>query len=87
MRWEDVKPIEGGVYYRYRVEVVDEGGRVVGVEDTGYPVYTKESLFKAIERAGLELVEVIWARWNPEKYMYELARREADSAFIVLRNP
>lgn len=87
MRWEDVKPIEGGVYYRYRVEVVDEGGRVVGVEDTGYPVYTKESLFKAIERAGLEIVEVIWARWNPEKYVYELARREADSAFIVLRNP
>ena len=87
MRWEDVRPIEGGVYYRYRVEVVGEDGRVVGVEDTGYPVYTKESLFKAVERAGLELVEIIWARWDPEKYMYELAREEADSAFIVLRNP
>jgi hypothetical protein len=40
-----------------------------------------------VERAGLELVEIIWARWDPEKYMYELARGEADSAFIVLRNP
>ncbi len=87
MRWEDVKPIEGGVYYRYRVEVVDENGRIVGVEDTGYPVYTKESIMNVIKRVGLEILEIKWAKWDPEKYMYRPARGEADSAFIVLRNP
>jgi len=87
MRWEDVKPVEGGIYYRYRVEVVDEDGRVVGVEDTGYPVYTREAVMKVIGEAGLELVDVKWVRWNPEKYVYEPAEGEADSAFIVLRKP
>jgi len=87
MKWEDVKPLEGGVFYRYRIEVVDEKGNVVGVEDTGYPVYSKETLMEAIKESGLELIEVRWARWNPEKYMYVLTDKEADSAFITLRKP
>lgn len=87
MRWEDVEPIDGGVMYRYKIEVLDEKGNLVGVEDTGYPVYSRETLLKAIEEAGLELVELRWATWDPERYMYKFLSREADSAFLALRVP
>jgi len=87
LRWEDVRPIEGGVMYRYRVDVVDEHGNVVGVEDTGYPIYDKEVLFKTLRNSGLERSEVIWVNWDPNKYMYVFTPGEPDSAFIVLRKP
>jgi len=87
LRWEDVRPIEGGVMYRYRVDIVDEHGNVVGVEDTGYPIYDKEVFFKALRNSGLEISEVIWVNWDPNKYMYVFTPGEPDSAFIVLRKP
>jgi len=87
LKWDSVEPIEGGVFYRYRIEVVDDRGGIVGVEDTGYPVYSKEAILNAIRKTGLEVADIIWARWDPVKYMYRPSKRESDSAFIVLRKP
>ncbi|MEN2999135.1 MAG: class I SAM-dependent methyltransferase [Acidilobaceae archaeon] len=85
LRREEVREVEGGYRYDYRVEVLDEEGKVIGVEDTGYPVHRKERIFEALEDAGLEVMKIIWASWNREKYMYELTEKEGDSAFILVR--
>ncbi|MCX8195839.1 MAG: hypothetical protein N3F67_02000 [Acidilobaceae archaeon] len=84
VRREEVIPIDGGFRYNYRIEVMDESGSVVGVEDTGYPVYSKEKVFEAIRRAGLEIAEIMWASWDSEKNEYKFTRKK-DSAFIVVR--
>ncbi|MCS7107418.1 MAG: class I SAM-dependent methyltransferase [Acidilobaceae archaeon] len=85
LKREEVKEIEGGFRYDYRVEVLDEENRVLGVEDTGYPVYKKERILEALEDAGLEVLETIWASWDREKYMYRFSEKEGDSAFFVVR--
>ncbi len=33
------KPFDGGLVYEYVVRVIDENGRVVGVEEAGYTIY------------------------------------------------
>jgi len=80
-----VKSIDKGVFYEYRIKVIDDQGRISGIEEASYPVYSKEVVFNAIERAGFEISEIIWAKWNPNKYLYEFTEKEADSAFMVLR--
>ncbi|MFN4046043.1 MAG: class I SAM-dependent methyltransferase [Acidilobaceae archaeon] len=84
---EIIEPIEGGVLYKYRMEVIDGEGKIVGIEDTEYPIYNKEVLMKAIRESGWDIETIIWAKWDPIKYLYTLSKNEADSAFIVLRKP
>ncbi|MEM2389994.1 MAG: hypothetical protein QW215_07125 [Ignisphaera sp.] len=81
---ENVTHIDGGVLYGYRIKVVDGMDSVVGVEEASYPVYKKEVVLRAIQEAGFKVLDIIWATWDPVKYMYRLARRESDSAFIVM---
>ncbi|MEM0366825.1 MAG: class I SAM-dependent methyltransferase [Acidilobaceae archaeon] len=85
MMKEEIEPIEGGVLYKYRIDILDDKGNLVGVEDTEYPVYDKETIFKAIKEAGLKIEEIHWAKWDPIKYKYRLSKKEADSAFIAVR--
>lgn len=87
LKKEIVEPIEGGILYKYRIEVVDDKGEIVGVEDTEYPIYNKEVIMKAIRESGWDIETIIWAKWDPIKYLYTLSKSEADSAFIVLRKP
>lgn len=85
---DSIKPIDKGILYEYRVKVVDDQGRILGVEEASYPVYSKEVIFNAIKEAGFEVAEIIWAKWNQNNYVYEFTEKdekEADSAFIVLR--
>ncbi len=86
LKRETVEPIVGGVLYKYRIEVVDDEGNIVGVEDTAYPVYNKEVIMSAIRESGWKIETIIWAKWDPIKYLYTLSKHEADSAFIVLKN-
>lgn len=81
---EKVEPIEGGVFYKYRVKILDNCGKVVGVEEDSYPVYRKELVFDAIKEAGFKVLEILWATWDPVSYMYKLVSKESDSAFIVM---
>lgn len=82
---DNVKPIDKGVFYEYRIKVIDDRGNVLGVEEASYPVYSKETVFKAIEEAGFEVADIFWAKWDPNNYLYEFTKEEADSAFMVLR--
>jgi len=84
---EELTPIESGLMYRYKLEVYDEKGNLIGVEESGYPLYSREVVFKALEESGLIIEEVIPASWIPENYVYELNPPNPDSAFIVLRKP
>lgn len=81
------RKVDGMMLYEYRVEVFDDKMRLVGVEDTSYPVYPRETVLKAVEMAGYELSEIFWASWDPVEYIYRPSEEEADSAFIVARKP
>lgn len=81
---EEVETMDGGVLYRYKVKVFDCKGRVVGIEESSYPVYKKEVVFKAIKEADFRILDIVWVRWDPTKYIYKLAEGESDSAFIVM---
>ncbi|MEM4970706.1 MAG: hypothetical protein QXE01_05580 [Sulfolobales archaeon] len=78
------KPLDSGLIYQYRVRVVDEEGRTVGVEEASYPIYNKEKLFRAIEEAGYRIKDIVWVSWDPVEYIYKPSPREADSAFIAI---
>lgn len=84
LEWESVRPTDGGVIYEYRVKVVDARGRVVGTEESSYPVYSKDVALRAIRKAGLKVVDIVWVTWDPIEYMYRPESSESDSAFIVL---
>lgn len=81
---EKIEPINGGLLYRYRVKVLDSDGRIVGLEESSYPVYRRDVVFKAIDEAGFKILDVVWVSWDPMKYMYRLVNGESDSAFIVM---
>ncbi|MDM7275271.1 MAG: class I SAM-dependent methyltransferase [Thermoprotei archaeon] len=87
LKRDTVEPVAGGVIYKYRIEVVDNEGNIVGVEDAAYPVYNKEVIMNAIRDSSWDTETIIWAKWNPTKYLYTLSKHESDSAFIVLRKP
>ncbi|MEZ0289677.1 MAG: class I SAM-dependent methyltransferase [Sulfolobales archaeon] len=80
------KEFNGGVLYEYRVEVVNSRGEIVGVEDTFYPIYGKEKIFRAVEEADYDIDEIIWLNWDPIRYTYRLASSQetADSALISI---
>ncbi|MEM0044412.1 MAG: hypothetical protein QXJ51_06050 [Sulfolobales archaeon] len=78
------RKIDGGFFYEYRVEVVNSRGELVGVEDASYPIYGKEEIFRILDKTDFEIDEVVWASWDPRKYMYKILSSEddADSMFI-----
>lgn len=81
---ESVKPTDGGAVYGYRIKVVDAQDRVVGIEESSYPVYSKDVVLRAIREAGLKVVDMLWVTWDPVEYAYRPSSSESDSAFIVL---
>lgn len=68
------RKVDGGVLYEYRVEVIDDRGNIVGVEDTSYPIYDRDTISRAIEEAGFKVDRVIPLRWDPNEYRYRDAR-------------
>ncbi|MCS7098695.1 MAG: class I SAM-dependent methyltransferase [Candidatus Methanomethyliaceae archaeon] len=79
-----ISSIDKGNLYEYRIKVIDDQGKIIGIEEASYPIYDKEILFKAIEDSGFRIIDTIWAKWNPDEYVYEFTEKEADSAFIVM---
>lgn len=77
-------PLDSGLLYEYRVRVIDESGRTIGIEEASYPIYPRETIFKAIEEAGYRVVDIIWARWDPNRYIYIPSKTVADSAFMAI---
>jgi SAM-dependent methyltransferase len=79
------KPHNGGLVYEYIVRVIDEKGRVVGVEEASYPIYPRDKIFRAIKEAGYSIHEIVWVSWDPIEYIYKPASEDADSAFIAIK--
>jgi SAM-dependent methyltransferase len=80
------KEYNGSLVYEYRVEVENDRGEIIGVEDTSYPIYSEDKILYAINEAGFEIDEMIYLRWDPFKYSYEYADAyNRDSIIYVLR--
>lgn len=82
---EEIERRGEGVAYRYRIEVRDESGRLVGVEDSSYTIYDQRVLFEAIKEAGLEIVSLRWLSWDRDRYEYSLRGKRGDSVIIAVK--
>lgn len=86
LRKNQYRQTNGGLLYEYRVEVIDERGNVIGIEDTSYPIYDRETISRAIDEAGFDVDLIVPLRWDPIEYRYRYAKGwEGDSALYVIK--
>jgi SAM-dependent methyltransferase len=86
LRRNQYQQVDGGLLYEYRVEVIDDKGNVVGVEDTSYSIYDRDTISRAIEEAGFVVDRIIALKWDPNEYRYRYAKKgEGDSNVYVIK--